>query len=143
MKSLEHGYAQVAYERISQLAAKPDGNAKAKVYGSLCHAFPSMVLLNGLRLTAAFFRSKSGGNESERSANAKAYKQYLDDMGQAIGIQNWDTDIPRDGIEYRQLTRQALRAAVWFKRYAEAVLNAQQGEHIPEPEQETGGETGQ
>lgn len=116
MKSLDDGYAQAALDSVQRAADSGYGQA----YGSLCHRFPAMVLLNGLRLAAAFYQAQTKG----------AHTQYIRDLGIAIGIQDWDK-LPENSMEYRNATRSALRAAVWFKRYAEAILkvrNARESE---------------
>lgn len=111
MKSMEHGYAQIAYDCIK----KVERSGYAKEYGRLCHKFPSMVLMNGLMLTVSFFQAQ------DRDGDMKAYGKFISDLGLALGIGDW-TEMPKASTEYRQLSRQALRAAVWFKRYAEAIL---------------------
>lgn len=117
MKSIDHHYAKVAYQCVMQQSEATASEAES--YGRLCHKFPSMVMLNGLRLTATYFYS----NHKEDPA----YLRYLEDMGQALNFAEWN-NIPESNTEYRHLSRNALRASIWFKRYAEAILhvNAEQ-----------------
>ncbi|WP_195572555.1 type III-B CRISPR module-associated protein Cmr5 [Paenibacillus sp. 1001270B_150601_E10] len=117
MRSTDHHYAKVAYNGV--LNQSQSGGAQA--YGRLCHKFPSMVMLNGLRLTIAYFRS----NNKEQG---EAYKAYLKDLGQALEIQDWEQELPEQSAEYRQLSRKALRASIWFKRYAEAILKVEEAD---------------
>lgn len=120
MKSLDHDYAEVAFSCVKEI----ESSKYAKEYGRLCHVFPSMVLLNGLRLTAAFFQAKGG----EDDPKAKAYLQYIKDLGKAIDIQDWNNEIPESSMKYRHLSRSALRASVWFKRYAETILKVRESQ---------------
>ncbi|MGG1311619.1 type III-B CRISPR module-associated protein Cmr5 [Cohnella laeviribosi] len=112
MKSLDHRYAEVAFECISSLHETSNQTVE---YGRLCHTFPSMVLLNGLRLTVAFFQSKTN-----------VHQQYLNHLAKAIEKEDWD--LPEDAEEYRHLSRCALRASLWFKRYSEAILKVKQAQ---------------
>lgn len=115
MKSVQHAYSAAALrciDRINKL-----GEVEQQQYGSLCHRFPSMVMLNGLRLTVAFFSVDKGMRNT-----------FLHDLEQALGVENLAENMPERMDDYRDLTRRALAAAVWFKRYAEAVLGITQGE---------------
>jgi len=116
MRSQDHHYAQSAYHCIQQIKSEKSP-AKAQEYGRVCHTFPAMVMLNGLRLTVAYFESASKNN--------LMYQQDVSDMGSVLGIQNWDTELPGQSNQYRHLTRRALQASVWFKRYAEAILKVE------------------
>ncbi|OMF34773.1 type III-B CRISPR module-associated protein Cmr5 [Paenibacillus peoriae] len=118
MKSVAHTYAEKALHSIRQI----ESSSSAKEYGRLCQLFPSMLLVNGLRLTVAFFRSKASNDQPSN------HERYLSDMGAALGISNWENELSSHGMtmtEYRNLSQRALKAAVWFKRYAEAILRVE------------------
>ncbi len=123
MKSIQHHYAKTAYESIMEAAKEGSGDSFAQQYGQLCHRFPSLVLTNGLRLAVAFFRAKGKEDGKER-----AHKLYLQHMGQAVGYDftKGEGYVPEQNTEYLHLSRKVLSASVWFKRYAEAVLNVKQ-----------------
>ncbi|WP_106768718.1 type III-B CRISPR module-associated protein Cmr5 [Paenibacillus faecalis] len=116
MKSIDHHYSSIAYNCITGL--KTDSRQS---YGSVCHKFPSMVMLNGLRLTVAYFNSRSNDEQA-------AYKQYIQHMGQALGVSDLERNMPESSTEYRYLSQNALRASVWFKRYAEAILKVKESQ---------------
>ncbi|TKH43948.1 type III-B CRISPR module-associated protein Cmr5 [Paenibacillus terrae] len=116
MKSVAHTYAEKALHSIRQI----ESSSNDKEYGRLCQLFPSMLLVNGLRLTVAFFRSKAG---SDPSSN---HGRYLSDMEAALGISSWEKELSSPHMtEYRDLSQRTLKAAVWFKRYAEAILRVE------------------
>ncbi len=120
MKSVDQQYAKVAYKCVEAQAGAKDV-AKAKEYNSLCRSFASMVLLNGLRLTVAFYQAK--GKSSERSEELKAHAQYLSDIAKALGFNDWNAALSHENSsKYRLMTTNALRASIWFKRYAEALF---------------------
>lgn len=119
MRSIEHQYAETAFKYITEINRddqKAGNNRISKEeYGRLCHKFPSMVMLNGLRLTVAFFNTKT----------SSAHEHYLKHLSEAIGLTDILSNgnvIPADSTEYRVLTMRALKASTWFKRYAVAIL---------------------
>lgn len=117
MKSAAHTYAEKAMQSIRSVEADPDCNNKD--YGRLCLLFPSMVQVNGLRLTVAFFQSKGKSQKT-------LHQRYLQDLAATVGSTAWETGLrTNDMMDYRDLTRHVLQAAVWFKRYAEAILKVE------------------
>ncbi|WP_322922834.1 type III-B CRISPR module-associated protein Cmr5 [Paenibacillus campi] len=115
MKLVQQDYAQHAYESITQARDKSYGQQ----YGRLCHAFPSMVLQNGLLLSVAFFKAKSKTKQD-------VYTQFLIDIGITIGKADFHEIILKNeigtSVEYLRISKEILAASVWFKRYAEAIL---------------------
>ncbi|MBJ6363923.1 type III-B CRISPR module-associated protein Cmr5 [Paenibacillus sp. GCM10012307] len=123
MKSVQHHYAATALACIENI--KSTSLQQQQQYGSLCHRFPSMVMLNGLRLTVTFFSSDKGMRS-----------QYLDDISRALNV-NLRKQIPDEMDKYRLLTRQVLAASVWYKRYAEAILGVTQSDAVEEERDES------
>ncbi|WP_281886330.1 type III-B CRISPR module-associated protein Cmr5 [Paenibacillus sp. YYML68] len=120
MKSREHHYSEVAYRAVAKIASKDPG--KLEEYKRVCHSFPAYIQTNGLRLAVAYFEKKS---------SECAYKCYLNDMGEALRVKAQDgtshpcqplstNRLPSNFTAYRRMTMEALKAATWFKRYAEA-----------------------
>lgn len=126
MKSISQALAMSAYQNVQQI--KLDGQehpALLQAYGSLCHRFPSMVMLNGLRLTIAFFDAKGAG---QGSITAKAYHAYISHIRQTLKIEGNSFD--KMDSEYRLLSQRALQAVVWYKRYAEAILGVTEAQEL-------------
>ena len=90
----------------------------ASKYRALALSFPIMVLQSGLAQATGFLQAKSSG-ENE-------YQRYLSDLAGILGKSSGenlhqaviDSSLP----DYQQLTRQALDASGWLKRYAQALL---------------------
>ncbi|OBZ15727.1 type III-B CRISPR module-associated protein Cmr5 [Bacillus sp. FJAT-27264] len=122
MRSADHHYAEIAFKHVSSLI----GDSNAESYGQLCHRFPIMVQTNGLRLTIIFFQAKVK-NQLKQS---KVFDQYLQHMQEVLGIDNWSKAVALQNADYLHLTRKALKASVWFKRYAEALLNVTQANEM-------------
>ncbi|WP_411347751.1 type III-B CRISPR module-associated protein Cmr5 [Paenibacillus sp. WLX2291] len=131
-------------ESIAQKQADP----KVTTYGRLCHRFPAMVRHNGLQLTLVFFYAKANVDSSSASDSkkqttpvAQAYECFLKDMYEAIvplhhrpqsisasaHLQQWIHSMQTvSPLRYYDMSRRALDASVWFKRYAEAILQIDQ-----------------
>ncbi|MFU1798622.1 type III-B CRISPR module-associated protein Cmr5 [Paenibacillus azoreducens] len=119
MRSQSSKYAQTALNGVRMAEQKSYG----KEYGRICQQFPSLVLVNGLRLSVAYLQSK----QKEDNKQGAAYQQFLRDFGSAVDVNNW-VDINNENMpipQYLDLTRRTLKAAVWFKRYAEAILKVE------------------
>jgi CRISPR-associated protein Cmr5 len=104
--------AQAAYQRIVQRKPKKD-------FVSFAREFPSMVHSCGLAQAIAFAKSKK-----------KHHEEYLEDLAAVLtAIGHSEAKTP-DSLEcatreqsvaaYVRLSRNALQAAGWLKRYVEA-----------------------
>lgn len=117
MPTLSQQYARAVYAQINAIHGR-DADFH-KDYGRLCNRFPSLVLHNGLAQTLGFLTAKAGGNAN--SAEGVFLRQLAEILHQP-------PDRLLDGIinaplpDYRRLTRQALAAAIWYKRFAQSVL---------------------
>lgn len=117
MPTQSQQYARTIYQQIHAIQGR--NNDFCKDYGRLCNRFPSLVLHNGLAQTLGFLTAKAGGNV--RSAEGVF-------LGQLAEILHQPPNQLLDGVinaplpDYRRLTRQALAAAIWYKRFAQSVL---------------------
>ncbi|MEI7844028.1 MAG: type III-B CRISPR module-associated protein Cmr5 [Gallionellaceae bacterium] len=107
-------YAEKALAKIEAIE-KTD---LAKEYKSRSDSFSVMVLQAGLAQAVGFMLAKG--------AKAPAYSQYLDDLSSVMGAPDGKAFhhkiIHASIAEYRQLTRETLNAAGWFKRFGQAYL---------------------
>lgn len=125
MKTRAQEYSQHAYQQISALHF--DNDKQKKLYGSICHQFPVMVLRSGLAQSVAFLWV--------RAANGKpAYEKFIQHLSAITGLEGETQDDFQQRIqqmnldEYRRTTRTILNACVWYKRFAESLLNVRAGE---------------
>lgn len=117
MKSTAHTYALGALTHISRVKdEKPEKFRKD--YGRLCLTFPALIQVNGLSLTVAFYQSKAGGDPTS------CYGLFLKHLEDTIQHELWNNkkELGSNFTQYRTLTKKALAASVWYKRYAEAIL---------------------
>ncbi|WP_178075841.1 type III-B CRISPR module-associated protein Cmr5 [Paenibacillus oralis] len=120
MNSYEHRYAEVAFCYINNI--EPDSLDAAEFYRR-SREFPSLLLQNGLRLAVAFYEAKSASGEASESVIKAAYANYLRYLAEALDREQLTSEsLPGDSGEYRYLSRRALHAATWFKRYSETLL---------------------
>ena len=127
MRSLEQEIAESAYRHVHEIRNE-NNSALEQAYGSLCHRFPQRVMLNGLRLTLIFMQAKAktrGDDSVQGKNNANAYfHRHLMELLKP-------DDFTSAG-SYRYQTRLALRAALWYKRYAEAILGVTEAKEAEE-----------
>ena len=113
-----HQFATAAYTAV---AARKEAPFK-KQYGALTHKLPGMILQSGLAQATGFLIAK-GKDE---------HKAVLDDLLQVLreGESTQTTDgsalhreiIAADFARTMELTRRALDASAWMKRYVQGVL---------------------
>ena len=122
----EQQRAQTVFSQLQQIKSQESESVKEE-YGRRCMSFPAFLHACGLCQAISFYQSKSG-NEGKK----KAYKLYLSNLAKAL-LNSSDTerlakevreaDLPK----YQHLTREAMALGNWYKRYAEAVLDAEPG----------------
>ncbi len=113
--------AQAAYRRI--VDRKPD-----REYASFARSFPSLIHDCGLAQAVAFAQAKG---TSEKGKEKKPPGKYLEDLAAVLAAVGHYDVATADKLEtatrdspvpaYVRLSRNALQAAGWLKRYVEAV----------------------
>ncbi|MDQ8975264.1 type III-B CRISPR module-associated protein Cmr5 [Acinetobacter johnsonii] len=111
-------YALKAYPKIDFRKGK-DIEAK---YRTIALDFPTLVLQGGLAQAVGFLLAK----------NNPEHQAYLEDLAEVLNIPTNDQNIRRqrlhhnviyaDIAEYQLLTRKALEASAWLKRYTQSLL---------------------
>lgn len=107
--------AQAAYQRIVQRIVQRKPN---KEFASFARGFPSLVHSCGLAQAVVFAKSKGH------------HEEYLEDLAAVLGAIGHSEANSPDALErtireqsvaaYVRLSRNALQAAGWLKRYVEA-----------------------
>ena len=125
-------YAQAAFACVQKIANDKTANGKtlAEKYQSYARNLPTMILQCGLAQTVAFVQAKQ---EVDKDKPVDAYAHWLADMQTVLE----NTKLCQQAREadlsaYMLLTYQALDAAGWLKRYAEALIEK------PKPDGEKG-----
>ena len=101
----------------------------AKEYKGLCHQFPVFVLQCGLAQAVAFSAAKLQG---DNLAVKQAHEKLLDHIAAIHGTTGPLFIIQVRTVsmtEYMKLTRRTLDAAIFFKRFAEALIEDRETSH--------------
>lgn len=121
MQTREQKYAVQIYEQVSHYKQEHDAQ-QVKDYGSMAHQLPVLVRSAGLvqALTFVEARGKPG------------HKQLLDHLavtvGQPMGSALAEAARGADLAAYMRLTQQVLTALIWYKRFAQSVLEVAHSE---------------
>jgi CRISPR-associated protein Cmr5 len=118
----EQRYAAAVLTRVEgSTQALGDGKTK---YGAMAHQLPVLIRTAGLAQALAFVEAR----------NEDALNRLLDDLAAVMGLSSGTTLVrtsrEADLVEYMRLTQHALAALLWFKRYAQSVLEVKPGQEV-------------
>lgn len=118
MQTRDQQLATAVYDRVANVkAAHPDKKDSYRTeYGSMAHKLPVLIRTAGLAQALAFVQAR--GKEP--------HKDLLNHLAEVISAQNGETlaNTSRTAPlhDYMRLTQHALAALLWFKRFAQSVL---------------------
>lgn len=121
MKTRAQSDMELAARLVKDIAKQyPDLHHETRlIYGGLCHSLPVMVRTCGLCQALAFAESKGSGDGSR----AMAHRLILKHVGELIGQQDPLAAVREaDTVQYMLYTRRVLSAWIYFKRFAESIL---------------------
>lgn len=109
--------AEAALAAIQARRSAPE--KERKEYKARADNFPVLVLQSGLAQAVGFMLAKA-------PPKSAAYQRYLSDLAKMLGFADGaalqQRAISAELRDYRQLTREALAAASWLKRFGQAYL---------------------
>ena len=110
MQTRSQRYALIVYRQIEEV---PEGDRRK--YASVAHKLPVLIRSAGLTQALAFYDA--------RHQNVR----LLDHLADALGLGNrrnlLDQSRTAGMAEYMRISREALTALLWYKRFAQAVWN--------------------
>ena len=134
-------------------------NPERKAYGSLAHRLPALIRTSGLASALVFIETRVKEGHKTEDRKAKGHKAFVEDFKEALAalakevgvsknqsmpitspiiaeLNQTATDITQlvldlDLASYQLLTLEALALAMWFKRFAESVLDVPPTEDRP------------
>ena len=109
MKTHEQKMAEAAFECVAKRREKPD---KFDDYCSFSSSFPTLIHSCGLAQALSFAAAKGKENYIED------LQAVLDSLGKAGNIA--ERSRKAEIMEYIRISRRAISAAAWIKRYAQA-----------------------
>ena len=117
MLTREQAYAADVFQRVSTLKEKEP--AKVKKYGATAHQLPLLIRSAGLVQALTFIDS--------RKDDSNSLKCLLDDLAKTVGKKDREELVKRSReaklAEYMRLTQQTMAALLWYKRFAQSVLD--------------------
>ncbi len=117
MEIRTHQYAKAAYPLV---AAVKDSNIKTQ-YRTLALNFPTMIMQSGLVQAIGFLQAK-GKPEHQKMLQHMAHLLGYHN-GEQANIERLKNEILQSNLtQYQLLTRKALNASGWLKRYTQALL---------------------
>lgn len=127
MNTTSQQFAQIAHRQVTAVAQQhKKGSKERQKYGSMSHKLPILIRKSGLAQALAFVQAKA--------SKEPIYTQLLDDLAEAVQWPDANSgtllvtksrEEQLDG--YILLTRRATAALVWYKRFAESILNIESG----------------
>lgn len=119
MKTLEQIYAGRIYPLV-QAYYENESKKAQKRYGVMAQKLPVLIHSAGLAQALAFVEAKATGS------NERPYHQLLGDLANVMGFESRDALLARSReaqlSEYAHLTRRAILALTWFKRFSQSIL---------------------
>ncbi len=131
MHTNQQKYAQKAFGQAEEIAKKYEkGSEYRQKYGSMSHKLPLLIRTAGLAQALAFVQAKK----------QTAYDDLLDHVATAVDIKNGKTLAQKSRREhvdgYILLTRRVTAALIWYKRFAESILDVKVTDHVPEEDEQ-------
>lgn len=123
MQTREQVYAQGVYALISRVSVRTE--AEKNKYGAMAHNLPILIRTAGLAQALAFAATRDS-TQQKLLQDLAMVMQFETDEALLAASRNASIG------EYMYLTQEALAALLWFKRYAEAVLDVQSGDAAEE-----------
>ena len=129
MQTRDQKLAVKAFGRVEDLQRRfPDEDSlERKKYGAMAHKLPVLIRSAGLAQALGFLQAKSS-----ESMN----RQLLEDLASSLDLtSNELMTQSRGGYgqslgDYMRLTREALAALLWYKRFAQSVLGVDQSQQL-------------
>ena len=121
-KTHTHIVAKAAYERVAAHRRR----STRKEYSALAHKLPGMILQSGLAQATGLLLAKGKGEHHDLLDDLNAVLSAAQATNTKNGRELHDAVIASDLQEAVNLTRRSLDASGWIKRYAQAVLDAEE-----------------
>jgi len=119
MKTRDQEYASTAVKKVSAVKANLNDGDRNR-YGAMAHQLPILIRSAGLAQALAFLETR----------DTEGHKQLLIDLAATVGLPN--TLVQRARVapleEYMHLTRQVMAALLWYKRFAQSILDVKPGD---------------
>lgn len=125
MLTRDQEYAVSAHRHVQKIHDKNE-KAEAKKYGVMAHKLPILIHTAGLAQALAFV-------DARPSSTNKIQKLLLDDLADTVLGKEDRQELLQAAreselVEYILLTKQIMNALLWYKRFAQSILNVDVGD---------------
>lgn len=139
MNTRAQEYAKAVFERVTafkQLHTDTSGKVdqvKISEYGSMAHKLPVLIRTAGLAQALAFVAASGSKKEQQKKKGyLHPHRQLLEDLAKVVsqpsGKKFLKASRNEQIDEYIRLTRESLAALLWFKRFAQSLLDIEAGD---------------
>lgn len=116
MQTRDRRYAAAIFAQVEQEIGNSPRSDQKK-YGSMAHKLPVLIRTAGLAQALAFVEARG----------ETSHKKLLDHLAEVVGFRERAALIGRSRTaelaEYMHLTQRVLAALLWYKRFAQSVLD--------------------
>jgi len=115
MQTRDQTYAADVYKKVTEVKKNAEEVDRNR-YGAMAHQLPILIRAAGLAQALAFLESR----------DTKGHKQLLIDLTATVGKPAGTLTASARGAEmseYMNLTRQIMTALLWYKRFAQSILD--------------------
>lgn len=138
LHSRDQEYAAQVFGQVEKLLERQ--RKEQKQYGSIAHKLPVLIRSAGLAQALAFVAATAKRGKDAETNKWTPQQQLLDDLAQVLKLQSAKELLTQSRSvsldEYMFLTQNALAALLWFKRYAQSVLDVEPGEEVEDQDDE-------
>jgi CRISPR-associated protein Cmr5 len=119
MQTREQEYAAKCFDQVTEYKKNHD-KQETDQYGSMAHQLPVLVRSAGLAQALTFVCAR--GKSSHKQLLDHLAETIKQGSGEDLAAAARSADLPA----YMRLTQQVLAALVWYKRFAQSVLDVTQ-----------------
>lgn len=114
MRTNDQEYSVQIFAQVTRMSTEEE--AARDKYGSMAHRLPVLIRTAGLAQALGFVQSRGTPEQ----------QQLIQDISEVVGVSNiCEGSREAELGEYMRLTRDVMAALVWYKRFAESVLDVQ------------------
>lgn len=138
LHSRDQQYAAQVFKQVEQLLGRK--RQEQKQYGSIAHKLPVLIRSAGLAQALAFIAATAKRGKDAERTKWTPQLQLLNDLAQMLQLGNAEELLTQSRSvsldEYMFLTQNALAALLWYKRYAQSVLDVEASDEADDQDDE-------
>jgi CRISPR-associated protein Cmr5 len=128
MRTREQEYAAKVYAQVKPLADLD--KKQRKKYGGMAHKLPILIRTAGLAQALAFVEARGDKEELQHKLLAHIAEVTIQTDSATLLKRSREDNL----TAYMHLTQKVLDALLWYKRFAQSVLDVQPGEETGDNE---------